>query len=285
MALKELLVYLDGSDRSEARLTLAVGLARQHGSRLTGLCVTDPSYPLAIRTGQARQSDPATLDLLVKRARQEQRDHAAGIERGFRERTERAGIQASWRLLEGEVARTVAAQARSADLVVVGQPNPDDPGADGEDELVERALISAGCPILLAPFMGRFDGGVRTVLVAWKSTRESARAVRDALPLIEKAQSVRVLTIGGRLGGGERDVPSGADIAAYLTRHGVAATALETERQGTSVADTLLNHAADMGADLLVMGGYGHSRLRELVLGGVTRDILRHMTIPVLMSH
>ncbi|WP_135468291.1 universal stress protein [Crenalkalicoccus roseus] len=285
MALKDLLVYLDGSAQAEARLALAAAVARQHGSHLTGLCVTDPSYPLALRSGQARFADAGTLDLLVRRAREEMREQAARHEQAFLEHARREGVAAAWRVVEGDLAETVAVQARSADIVVVSQPDPSDPEAEGGDAVVERVLFASGRPVLLAPWAGRFASGIRNVLVAWKSTRESARALHDAMPLIEQAQSVTVLTIGPRPGGAARDVPSGAEIAAHLVHHGVPATAVQTEPPGTGVGDAILNHASESGADLLVMGAYGHSRVRELVLGGVTRTILRHMTLPVLMSH
>jgi nucleotide-binding universal stress UspA family protein len=285
MALKDLLVHLDGSASSEARLALAAGLARQHGCHLTGLAVTDPSQFLASRRGEARLVFPATLEVLVTRARQELRDQVLKTEQTFHAKLRDAPFGHAWRMVEGDVATTVAVQARAADLAIIGQPDPEDPGLDGGDDLVHRVLLDAGRPVLLAPHGGRFEEGVWRVLVAWKSTRESARALHDALPLIDGARMVQVLTIGPRPGGVERDIPSGEEIAAHLARHGVSASAERIDRPRGSVADAILAHAAEMQADLLVMGGYGHSRVRELVLGGVTRSVLRQMKLPVLMAH
>jgi nucleotide-binding universal stress UspA family protein len=122
-------------------------------------------------------------------------------------------------------------------------------------------------------------------LVGWDAGREAARALHDALPLIAKAESVTVLAINPKLGGNGLGDEPGADLARHLARHGLRVTAVQTTSNGLNASDVLLNHAADLSSDLIVVGGYGHARMREILLGGVTRDLLRHATVPVLMSH
>jgi nucleotide-binding universal stress UspA family protein len=137
--------------------------------------------------------------------------------------------------------------------------------------------------VLVVPRYGTFDTVGERVLVAWNGSREATRAVHDALPILKLATKVTVLSIDPERDTGDR-IPS-ADIALHLARHGVAAEGTSTVGLDISVGDLLLSRAADLGADLIVMGAYGHSRMRELVLGGATRHILQHMTVPVLMSH
>jgi nucleotide-binding universal stress UspA family protein len=135
------------------------------------------------------------------------------------------------------------------------------------------------------PFAGDFPVIGEHVLVAWNASREATRAVADALPLLSRARAVTVLAINPRHGiGGHGDVPA-ADIALHLARHGVRAEAAHTIATDIPDAEALLSYAADIGADLIVAGGYGHSRARELVFGGVTRSLLKEMTVPVLLSH
>ena len=170
---------------------------------------------------------------------------------------------------------------RYADLVIAGQRDPDSDERMGAVD-PEDLLMGCGRPVLMVPYAYRLDRIDDRVLVAWNASRESARAVADAMPLLEAASHVTVLAInpGPELG----DEPC-ADISLHLARHNVEAEAAHMEVTDMDVGDALLNRATDLGMDLIVMGAYGRPRLRELVLGGATRYILRHMTVPVLMSH
>jgi nucleotide-binding universal stress UspA family protein len=137
----------------------------------------------------------------------------------------------------------------------------------------------------VVPYIGGSDIIGRRALVAWNASREAARALNDAIPLLEDAENVTVLSVNPKRGiRGEGDLPA-ADIALHLARHGMKAEASYVVAEDIGVGDALLSRAADLGSDLIVMGGYGHSRLREIVLGGATRTVLRHMTVPVLLSH
>jgi nucleotide-binding universal stress UspA family protein len=217
--------------------------------------------------------------------RQAWREAARGAQQLFRSRADVAGITTEWREREGDVAEIASLHARYADLVIVGQMEPGLPAGHSARALPERLLLGVGRPILVVPYAGVFTTVGERVLVAWNASREATRAVNDALPLLQRASQVTVLAINPRGGvSGDGDVP-GADLALHLSRHGVKAEASWVPAQDIEVAAMLLSWACDCQADLIVMGGYGHSRIRELVLGGATREMLQIMTVPTLMSH
>jgi len=217
--------------------------------------------------------------------RQEWRRAALAAQVLFRSRTNMAGITTEWREREGDVVDIASLHARYGDLVIVGQMEPAPRAGHSGRGLPERLLLGVGRPILVVPYAGVFKTVGDRVLVAWNASREATRAVNDALPILQRASHVTVLAInpGGGVSG-DGDVP-GADLALHLSRHGVKAEASWIKAEDIDVAVMLLSRACDLQADLIVMGGYGHSRVREIVLGGTTREILRTMTVPTLMSH
>lgn len=281
MRFKDILVHLDFSAQSTSRLRLAADLARRHEAHLTGLLVIDVMTPM-LMAGDG--GGGAVLGDLLEEMRQDALAAAAKVEAGFRETLRREGLAGEWRLVEGFAPSQVAMQARYADLLILGQPDPE--GAlTNAAAVLEQALFASGRPVLVVPFAGDFVSIGQNILVGWNAGREAARALADALPLLAAARSVTVFSInpaGGEDGHGEEP---GADIALHLARHGVRVTVERTEARGIEPGDILLNQAADTMADLLVVGAYGHSRLREMVLGGVTRTLVRQMTLPVLMAH
>ncbi|WP_431270623.1 universal stress protein [Dankookia sp. P2] len=282
MRLKDILVHLDATPRCAARLQLAVTLARQHDAHLTGLHVVEPLVPaMALADGGG---GGLLLGDLIDQMRAQALGAAATIEAGFRETLRREAIRGEWRLVEGGLPEVVALHARYADLAVLGQRDPADP-ASHAGLVVEQVLFAAGRPVLVVPYAGRFEQVGRRVLVGWNASREAARAVADALPILAAAESVTVLAANPDAGPGRQGEEPGADIALHLARHGVTATVERVTAPGTPDAEVLLNKASERAADLLVIGAYGHSRLREIVLGGVTRTLLQAMTVPVLMSH
>ena len=283
MRLRDLLLVLDGSARDAARLETALELARTVGAHLTGLCPLELLLPADLAFALGGYPEALALQSAVEQLQDQANARAATIEAEFRAGLTRAGVNGDWRTAPGPVGPAIAAAARHADLTVIGQDDPDHRVPPAGRHMIEDVLLAAGRPLLLLPYAGRFPAIGRNVLIAWTPTREAARAVGDALGLIEPAAQVTVLTVA-RAGGG--DAVPGAEIAAHLARHGLAVTAARSVSDGQiHEADMLLSYAADLGADLLVMGGYGHSRVRELTLGGATRSVLRHMTLPVLMSH
>jgi len=182
-----------------------------------------------------------------------------------------------------EAVDAVVRWGRCSDLVVVGQTDTGAPIDGVAFDFPQQALLHAGPPVLVVPHAGMFATVGQNVLIAWKGTRESANAVRNALPLLRSAQRVTLVEVGDapeRVAGDD----SLMSAKAWLESHGVKVRA-HRELALASVGDQLLSRAADIGADLIVCGGYGHSRLREWMLGGVTRHLLEHMTVPVLFSH
>ena len=182
------------------------------------------------------------------------------------------------------MAHCIVPHARAADLVVASQTDPGWPGSASLD-VADRLAIECGRPVMIIPNDGVHDRPFRKVLVAWNARREAARATFDALPLLKNAEDVRVVWVNPQT---ERenaqDIPA-ADICVALARHGVNCQATEEIAPRVGVGETLLACAKDFDADLLVMGCYGHTRLREFILGGASRHVLSHMSLPVLMSH
>jgi nucleotide-binding universal stress UspA family protein len=294
-ALRDIVVVLDDSTASEIRLDIAVALAQQHGAHLTGLSALDllmPTRPVVRSRGNPEGDTQPPSQLLnvgaaspvdYPEADRQAAERAEQLEATFRERLRFSQLQGDWRVVSGKVGEAVVRQARQADLVILGQVNPNHPPPSEGRQLVDDVLMTAGRPILVIPYIGRFATVGSRILVGWNNSREATRAVNDAIPFLVRAASVTILEASAR--NPATDDVTSAGITRHLTRHGIRAETTRTVLAGTSTPDLLLNYAADVSADLLVVGGYGHSRLRELVLGGVTRELLRHMTLPVLMSH
>jgi nucleotide-binding universal stress UspA family protein len=275
--MKDILVYVDTGSRAAARIDLAIRLAQRFGAHLTGLHVVPPPYVPAMT------NLPVPPDIIEDQVAL-YRDLAAKAKATFEAEVARAGITGEWRAVDGEADVLVPVHARHAALTVLGQADPDEPGSTPGD-LPDRVALGAGGPVLVVPRAGTFEDVGNRVVVAWNATREAKRALDDALPLLARAKQVTVLAIRPRTGPTKHgDVP-GADIALYLARHGVKAEAAQVHAEDMAVPDLLLSRTADLGADLIVMGAYGHPRLLEMTLGGTTRAILAHMTVPVLLSH
>lgn len=202
----------------------------------------------------------------------------------FEQAAKREGVAFDCRTLETNVAGAThlfGELARTYDLAIVRQPQQDKPGP--EELLAEAALFSAGRPVLIAPYIQTGPLKLDHVTLCWDGSRAAARAIGDAASFLRKAKTVELLMVKPKEGG-RREI-AGADMAQHLARHGLNVELERITVPDIKVADAILSHVADRGADLLVMGGYGHSRLREFVLGGVTREIMQSMTVPTLMSH
>ena len=279
MKLCEILVHLDQSSRAQARLDIAASLARQHGAHLTALQVIDVAIPvMAMADGGG---GGAVIAELMEQMRQAALAAGVKLKAAFEAALAREGIMGEWRQVEGTTPENLALHGRYADLLVLGQ---DDPESDSAG-LLETVLFNSGRPVLAIPFAGNFKSIGKRVLIGWNASREATRALHDALPLIAKADTATVFLANPKRGLGAHGEEPGADIARHLARHGLKVEVAKAVADDVADSALLLNHASDMGADLLVMGAYGHSRLREFILGGVTRSLLREMTIPVLLSH
>ncbi len=276
-ALKTLLVHLDASPTGLARLTLAHQWATQHDSLVSVLYATTPAdllYPLGFGTGYEAA---ALLDDLEAT----RRNHAKGL---FDSAVASGMTRLQWSELgRQESLSAFVEQAFYADLVVLGQREPESVSSQGVPaDFVEWVVMDSGKPTLVLPYIGVDAQPARKVLVAWKPSRESARAVAAALPLLQAAAQVDV--VWWHEPGRSADDASVA-LLAYLQRHGISAIAHACGEASAEMGDLLLSRCSDLASDLLVMGCYGHTRAREWVLGGVTRTLLRSMTLPVLMVH
>lgn len=276
MSFKTILAHVDDGPRAADVMDFAADLARGFGAHLVVLHATRA----AVMPSAVRVEGGSALADIAARLRDEQRAAAQAL---FARRLGAAGIPVELRLSARDPDDALPLHARYADLVVMTQPDPD--GSRGAADLAGHAVVACGKPVLFVPYAGahRVAGG--PVLVSWDASREAARAVSDALPLLVRARAVEVVTFDPtRSVAGHGELP-GADIALWLARHGVKVNVDEVATAGVDVGNSLLSKAADLGAELVVMGGYGHSRLREFVFGGVTRTMLETMTVPVLMAH
>lgn len=279
MAYKTLLVLIDESKSNSGRLQAAIDLARAHDAHLTGLYVIREPYLPGFVTAQLPRD-------AVEGQRARAEDAAQAATNAFLAKADREGINADSRIAraqEHEAAARIARHARYADLVVAGQADPDEPGPGGRN-LVTDLVLSAGRPVLAVPYIGATRPIGRVVTVAWDAGREAARAVADAMPLLEAAETVHVVTINPERASEADGAEPGADIALSLARHGIKAEAHAIAAPDVEEGDAILSWLSDSASDLLVMGLYGHARFRELVLGGVSRRILESMTTPVLMA-
>jgi nucleotide-binding universal stress UspA family protein len=278
MSIKDIVVYLDEKPASARLAEIALALAERMEAHLAAVhVVTLRQVPAQLRTGMYQQ--------IIKLLEDEANRGLEAAKQQFSAIAGRYRASSEWRAARGDPRRQAALHARYADLVLMGQHNPDSQATLLDSLAPEDVVLDSGRPALLIPYAGKFERFGERILVAWNASRESARAVHDAMPFLRAAKDVIVLAVNPRTGeDAHGDVP-GMDIATHLARHGVKVTATHTPSVDIAISDALLNRISDDGMDMLVMGAYGRSRLRELVLGGVTRDLLRHMTVPVLMSH
>jgi len=276
MSYKDLLVHVDPSRHCKTRLEAAAKLAGRFKAHLTGVYVAPE---LGISPFLADQFPPDLLNEVSARAT-EQGETAQKL---FASSTRAAGIESEWLEETGDPLERVAAHARHFDLTVLGQSDPEEVGKAAPSNLPEYVALHAGRPVLVMPFAGDFATFGERALVAWNGSPQSARAVNDALPILAQAKSVTILTIEAKHGGAADG--DGEDLALHLKRHGIASETSQISGDGIDIGDLLLARITDEAADFLVMGAYGHSRLRERVLGGVSRELFQHMTVPVLVSH
>ncbi len=285
---RTMVVHVSDSERSSEVLSCAAMVATAQGATLRAVHAVDPPHLGAYLSPETAMT-AAQLGQDAERMRTGRaRDRALDAARA-------SGMSIEFEAAGADPIKAMIARSRVADLVVLGQPFEEDPQGPSR-RFASKLLVTAGCPVLFIPGVGPIDACASRVLVAWSATRESARALRDALPMLQRAAAVEVLRFGSPEPGAEEPLDA---VAAYLRAHGVPATSSVkpvreisfSERMLTptvvdaSIAELLLSHAADMNANLVVMGGYGHTPAYELVLGGVTRTMLASMTVPVLMSH
>jgi nucleotide-binding universal stress UspA family protein len=259
VSIRSILAYLDPAANALSVLDVAVALARRHNAHLAGLHVIS-----ADAAAPASGTQPEAL------------------EQAFREQAMQVQLSHEWLDVRGNEQGIVLLEARTHDLLVIGQANPAAHGLWPQPHhLLESALIKSGHPLIAVPYQGSFENIGERILVAWNGAREVARAVEDAMPILERARTVTLLTVDLRAG----DALSVDHQVALLERHGITVGAQGARSLGRPIGEVLLAKARELRCDLLVMGGYGHSPLREHVFGGATYFVLTHMDLPVLLSH
>jgi nucleotide-binding universal stress UspA family protein len=276
MAVKDLLINLASGIGGDATVDFAISLTRVFDAHLAGVAFAYDAIPPAMLVGEV---SPAWIEELHREA---QAAAQAAVEK-FDAAVKRAGISAEARWLPAGLdgpGELFGRMARRFDLSLLRQAEPGE--TTPAPLLIEAALFETGRPALVVPYIHKGGVKLERVMVCWDGSRSAARAVGDAVPFLERAKEVEVVTVTAH---DKSDEAPGADIAQHLARHRVAVEVKQIVTPEADTAGVLLSHAADTSADLLVLGGYGHSRLREFVLGGVTRSILEAMTVPTLMSH
>jgi nucleotide-binding universal stress UspA family protein len=298
MALKDILVCLGSTAAGDGRMKLAVGLAHATKAHLTAaylfpearggpsnlsatsLPVVSDRAVIGLAGGGLAVGDMPPAPLAPQAAHDAER--AETVEERFRGELRLAGIDGGWYLFASGEGPELIELAKTVDLAITGQLSPEFRSTGFRPEDI---AVAAARPVLVVPYAGTFGAIGRRALIAWDGTREAVRAVNDALPLLANAEAATVTFVGAQQAALDRQRPSLERIVRHLQRHGIAAKAEEALQGGIAISDVLLSRAADLDADLIVAGVYHHSQLREALIGGVSRELLEHMTVPVLMAH
>jgi nucleotide-binding universal stress UspA family protein len=274
---KDIIVNLSVTKEGSVVGKYAVSVAAALEAHLTGVAyIYDPVVPIS-----GAGYIPAEV---IEIQREDNETAADAAIKSFTAATDQAGISAEPLITNASLAGAgdhFARMARRFDLAIVGQAEPEI--SSMEQIIGETTLFESGRPMIMVPYIQKAPFKTDNVMICWDGSRTAARAVADAIPIIRKSGRVEIVIVASDRG--KQDEIEGADIGQHLARHGLKVDVHRISGGNIDVGDALLSHAADSGADFMVMGGYGHSRLREFVLGGVTRSIFGSMTLPVLLSH
>lgn len=282
MTYRSLLTLLDADALGSMRNAVAIRLARDLDCHLVGVAPTGLIYvPMAPAAGPS-------LTRYAELAWEELRQQAREATRRFDDECRAKGVKSFEAVIdESDKAKSLVQHAHCSDLTVLTQPDPGAVDHVPALELVEQVVLYSARPTLILPYAGRFEAMGTNAVVAWDDSREAARALADALPLLRRAASVRILSWSESEANDDDDAAGRVRLEAlrrWLMRQGVTAE-VHVQPGQLDIAEAMLSRAADLGADLIVMGAYGHARWRERLLGGATRGVLASMTVPVLMSH
>ncbi|HSH43689.1 MAG TPA: universal stress protein, partial [Arenicellales bacterium] len=278
MHYKDILVYLDQGDSNEARVKAALDMAATYEARLTGVVVNPlPTRNMTQRLGFDQDA------ALIKRLQNE----AEAVVKAFEATAKEKNVEVHSRVIESREAEAPAELARLArnfDINILRQANPDRPHAEFVLELSEEVLFASGRPVFFMPYIGAHAIPCRKGVIAWNGSAAAARAVHDSLPLLTKMEEVVILVVDPDKVEHESGVEPGEDLSRHLDAHGIKNRVMRGYSGGSPTTSVILNHVFDSGADILIMGGYGTPKIREVILGGVTRSVLGSMTVPVVMS-
>jgi nucleotide-binding universal stress UspA family protein len=274
--LKDVVVNISGRAPLDYASEYAASIAATFSAYIAGISfLYEPVIPDGTLGG-------VPIDL-IELQREENSKSAKDAVSRFEAAVKKAGVSAETRILDatfGGAATLFAQIARRFDLAVVSQAQREHGASD--ELMIEGVLFESGRPVVVVPYIQKRGLTLERVLVCWDGSRTAARAVGDAMPFLERAKTVDIVIVTEDR---KNEKVTGASMREHLTRHGVAAQIKRVARGDIAIEDAILSYAADSGADFMVMGGYGHSRLREFILGGATRGILASMTVPVLLSH
>jgi len=283
MSYRSIAVHLDAGPRCAARTMLALQIAHRWEARLLGVAATgiaDARLAMSLDTPGAIEFVPLSPEVLQQRAE--------GLVTAFAARCSVDRVaRVEGRIVVSEAVDAVVGQARWCDLVVIGQAEPGVQIESVAADLPQQTIVHSACPVLVVPYAGTFEAGIgQRILVAWKDSQECARALHDALPFLKRAARTTILEIGDAEPAADAPSPTAARDAtrAWLAAHGIAVE-WRTDVAPVAVGERILSVAADVAADLIVAGAYGHTRVRERLFGGVTRHLLEHMTAPTLFGH
>ncbi len=276
MSYKTILVHIDPGKHSAKRLEAAIQLARKYDAYLVGLYAFSPHATPGCIMAQMGEEIIAVQNKIAA-------DLMARTEEAFRKQTSSAGLEKlEWHTAFDDSVNAMSLQARYADIVVISQSDASDDSGVAID-FPERLVLTAGRPVLILPNTDDFPSIGKRILIAWNASQEASRAVLNAIPLLRAADSVHVMAVNSKTS--KNDSIQTENMARYLERLDIRAEVKDCHGVEIDVGNELLSRASDLSVDLMVMGCYGHSRLREWVLGGATRTVLESMTVPVLMSH
>jgi nucleotide-binding universal stress UspA family protein len=275
--IKDLVVNLSASDGADPASDYAISVADAFQAHAFGIAFAyEPILPPSVMGGLPPE--------IIESQRAEGENAATAVIARFEESARRAGLSAQSRMIPTSLAGAADVFGRIArrfDLAVVPQAERDTVAP--QELIIEAALFESGRPVLVVPYIQKQGLKLDRVLVCWDASRNAARAIADAMPFLRRSKAIDVIVVATERP--KSDELPGADIAHHLARHELEVDLKRIVAGGTDVASTILSYAADSAADFIVMGGYGHSRLREFILGGATRGILSAMTVPTLMSH
>lgn len=275
--IKDIVLNLSAEKSGSRAVEYAVSMASTLEAHIAGIAFVYDPFDLVSHLGYI------ATDVVEEQWRDYKAEAQAALDR-FSQLASRAGVSAEPMMLQASftgVGDRFGAIARRFDLAVVDQVNPESNTTEGT--IIEGALFNSGRPVIIVPYVHRAPLKLDHVMICWDGSRPAARAIADSMPLLRRAGRMEVVIVANERG--KQDEVEGADIGHHLARHGLNVSVQRIGHDKIDIADALLSHAADSSADLIVMGGYGHSRLREFVLGGVTQSTLHSMTAPVLMSH
>ena len=279
MSYKTVLVHVDETSRSQLRVNIAASIAMWNNAHLIGTAVTGVSR-FIYQDGNLNASD-SNLAIHLNYLR----ERAERAVAGFNQTVAQLGVNSyESGIANDEAGGGIGLQARYSDLVVIGQTNPDEVSPAVLPDFPEYIVMHSGRPVLMIPYAGDFTTIGKRPLISWDASREATRAVTDAIPLLKRADVVQLAIFNSNSVPDAHGEQPGADIALFLARHGIKVE-VSVHKTSTDIGNALLSLASDLDSDMIIMGAYGHSRLREMIMGGVTKTILSSMTIPVLMAH